>query len=239
MKIKFIEIEGYEDYLIYNNGSVFSKKRNMFLSKDRINGNGYNIVSLYGKNGSKVKEIAVHQLVGMYFVPGYVEGYVLNHKDGNKLNNSATNLEWVSYSKNTEEAYRLGLINGVQKSIYCYDNEIDVLYKFDKVYECANFIGSHSSHLSTGVDRYKQYTFSKDINNIRKLTKFIVIIDNIEHIVLEGFTVKFRKDMNLPTGIIDTFAKANKEGEAYYKKLNIKIIKKTLTEINKDDIINV
>lgn len=33
----------------------------------------------------------------------------VNHKDGNKLNNSVDNLEWCTHSENTLHSYRTGL----------------------------------------------------------------------------------------------------------------------------------
>jgi hypothetical protein len=34
---------------------------------------------------------------------------ILNHKDGNKLNNSIENLEWCTYRSNAIHAYKMGL----------------------------------------------------------------------------------------------------------------------------------
>ena len=39
----------------------------------------------------------------------YCEELLINHKDGNKLNNSLSNLEWCDFSYNSSEAYRIGL----------------------------------------------------------------------------------------------------------------------------------
>ena len=51
----------------------------------------------------------IHQLVADHFVPGREDDYVVNHIDGNKLNNRADNLEWVPQWKNVEHACRTGL----------------------------------------------------------------------------------------------------------------------------------
>jgi hypothetical protein len=54
----------------------------------------------------------VHRLVAGAFVPGYRRGLHVNHIDGDKLNNHADNLEWVTCQENSDHAYTVGL--GVQ-----------------------------------------------------------------------------------------------------------------------------
>ena len=51
----------------------------------------------------------VHVLVAQAFVGPRKEGMFANHKDGNKANNRADNLEWVTPSDNGLHAYGLGL----------------------------------------------------------------------------------------------------------------------------------
>lgn len=54
--------------------------------------------------------VAVHRLVAICFCPnpnGYLE---VNHIDGNKLNNHASNLEWCTRLENVRHALRTGLI---------------------------------------------------------------------------------------------------------------------------------
>lgn len=60
--------------------------------------------------GKRVKE-RLHRLVALAFVPGHVDGLTVNHIDGNKLNNSAENLEWVSLSRNTQHQWESGLVD--------------------------------------------------------------------------------------------------------------------------------
>lgn len=53
----------------------------------------------------------VHRLVALAFVgPRPSDQHVVNHKDGDKLNNAAENLEWVTVAENARHAARLGLM---------------------------------------------------------------------------------------------------------------------------------
>jgi hypothetical protein len=65
----------------------------------------YSMVSL-SKKGTVYKKY-VHRLVAEAFLENPKE--TVNHKDGNKQNNSVSNLEWCSYSENNKHAYRQGL----------------------------------------------------------------------------------------------------------------------------------
>lgn len=60
------------------------------------------------KNNKRVKHL-VHRLIGMAFVDGYEPHLTINHIDGNKLNNSINNLEWVSLARNTQHQWETGL----------------------------------------------------------------------------------------------------------------------------------
>jgi len=58
----------------------------------------------------KMTTYKVHRLVAEAFCEGFSEGLEVNHIDGNKLNNNADNLEWVTRSENVKHAVRLGLL---------------------------------------------------------------------------------------------------------------------------------
>ena len=60
------------------------------------------------KNG-KEKLFRVHRLVAMAFLPNPNNLPQVNHKDGNKQNNSVDNLEWCEQSDNMKHAYKNGL----------------------------------------------------------------------------------------------------------------------------------
>lgn len=55
----------------------------------------------------KTFKFLVHRLVAIAFVDGYKEGLVVNHLDGDKLNNDPKNLEWVTPGRNSEHAWEI------------------------------------------------------------------------------------------------------------------------------------
>lgn len=57
-----------------------------------------------------MKAIKAHQLVAMAFIGPRFAGYEINHKDGNKANNSVANLEWVTPAENKRHAQKNGLV---------------------------------------------------------------------------------------------------------------------------------
>lgn len=59
----------------------------------------------------------LHRLVAETFIPNPNNYPVINHINGNKLDNRAENLEWCTISHNNKEAYRLGLRKVSQKTI--------------------------------------------------------------------------------------------------------------------------
>lgn len=117
------DIQGYEGlYQISNMGRVKSleRTRNMNLPghkkpapvRERIlkfgQSQGYQAVTL-AKCGVN-RKIRVHKLVALAFVPNPDRKPEINHKDGNKHNNIAENLEWVTPKENIRHAINTGLI---------------------------------------------------------------------------------------------------------------------------------
>ena len=91
------DVAGYEGrYFVSDTGDVFGVKCTKL--KPHNNGYGYMLVDLY-KDG-KMKHARVHRLVAEAFIQNPNGLPEVNHKDENKENNSASNLEWCTPSYN-------------------------------------------------------------------------------------------------------------------------------------------
>lgn len=140
------EIMGYSDYFISNKGRIkkYAKSyKSFYLKKIAYNQiSGYGYVCLVNKDGKR-KNLSVARLVAHSFVEGYSEEKnTVDHKDGNKRNNEAINLEWVSQSENNENAYKNGKLphksysrNGRFKKLI-----IDGKYEFKTIRAAARFL---------------------------------------------------------------------------------------------------
>lgn len=70
--------------------------------------NGYKAVML--KIGDSKRSYLIHRLVAECFLPNPNNYRCVNHKDGNKTNNTVNNLEWCTHTENMIHAYKNGLI---------------------------------------------------------------------------------------------------------------------------------
>jgi hypothetical protein len=126
------EVAGYEGlYEVSDEGRVRSIDRvvvypkggkRVFFGKERkpvSDRVGYLQVQLYVEGTHKT--FSIHRLVATAFVDNPYGKPHVNHIDGNKHNNSAGNLEWVTISENLLHAVRLGLVKGKTLS----ENEVN------------------------------------------------------------------------------------------------------------------
>lgn len=107
-----IEYEGL--YEVSNLGRVRNIKTHKLVMQSVVV-SGYKRVTLYKENKPKTK--LVHRLVAKAFLSNPNNLMVVNHKDGNKLNNIVTNLEWCTQSYNTSYHYNSHIAKSASKYI--------------------------------------------------------------------------------------------------------------------------
>lgn len=106
------------NYYISSDGKLYNSKTETWY-KGRICENGY--LDYILTIDKKQKSFRAHRLVAEAFIPNPKNLPIVNHIDGNKLNNNVSNLEWVTNSENVIHAYK----NNLRSKQYTY-------IKFDK-----------------------------------------------------------------------------------------------------------
>lgn len=95
-------IKDFPNYSVSTLGQIKNNKTNRILKLGSGTG-GYLKCNL-SKNG-KQETRRVHRLVAEAFLPISNINDVVNHKDGDKHNNSVSNLEWTTQSSNIKHSF--------------------------------------------------------------------------------------------------------------------------------------
>lgn len=100
------DIKGYDGkYQVSSWGRIYNTKYGRFVAPEETR-KGYLRVDLFDEGGNR-KHHKVHRLVAKAFIVNPENKPQVNHKDGNKRNNSITNLEWVTNEENL--AHRIAM----------------------------------------------------------------------------------------------------------------------------------
>ena len=164
-------------YYVTKFGDVWSTE---FMIKLRgcVNSNGYRRVDLGSVHG-----VAIHRLVAQHFVPKpkdlSEENLVVNHLDGDKLNNRWDNLEWTTQKGNIEHAYINGLMhttidNHLLERVWQY---LQAGYSDINISRETGIPASTVNAIRQGVSlRYRtdKYTWSKHSRKLDKNTIFSI-----------------------------------------------------------------
>lgn len=136
--------------MISNHGRV--KSVHGTILKQKITNRGYKSVHIMQRGRGLSKHYLVHRLVAKAFCQGYSEELTVNHKNGDKINNFAKNLEWISQKENVIHAFRTGLrkIIGRKPTIPLGDKEMLLLERASgaKVKDLAARYGVHWTSMS-------------------------------------------------------------------------------------------
>ena len=146
------DVVGYEGlYQVSNLGRVRSldvvdrlgrlHKGKIRVSKD--NGTGYQTLPL--KHDGKQKMVTVHRMVAIAFVDNPYNLPEVNHIDGDKTNNRASNLEWCDRRYNVKHAVKNGLHTYFgQRKVMC----VELNRVFESVKDAEKWVGVKGSRIS-------------------------------------------------------------------------------------------
>lgn len=127
--------------------------------------NGYLTVDLYENN--KSTKVTVHRLLAETFIPNPENKPCVDHKDGNRQNNSLSNLRWATFSDNNSRFDTVGVRSEKIKVTHFKEKrnkrggghlewlEADVIMYFDRIRDVAEYFnvtpGNITPMLKSGV----------------------------------------------------------------------------------------
>lgn len=129
-------------YYITEDGKCYNNITNKYL-KGQVGKNGYLSFSLTMPDGSK-KRVYAHRLVGEAYVPkASAQQKQINHIDGNKLNNYASNLEWVTAKENQQHALSCDLRRFPH--VFCFNRDKILVAEYKSIPMAAKAVGISES----------------------------------------------------------------------------------------------
>ena len=137
----------FEDhYVAYPNGMIFNLNGERIIGG--INRDGYVNGIINGRN------VQFHRIIASIFCEREIGKNFVNHIDGNKLNNDASNLEWVTRSDNTLHSFNMGLQNNIAGvPIYTYEEK-----KYIKKH-CFDYYKDVAKHLDRNPETVRKYMY--------------------------------------------------------------------------------
>lgn len=190
-------IDGYnEKYAVSNHGRVFAfgnthigpngrktKTKSKFLKQ--TNSNGYYTVRLTNDGIGENK--LVHRLVADAFIIKKEGHNIVNHIDGDKLNNNYTNLEWCTYGHNLQHSHDNDM-HGQNKKVLVLEDGV-ITNSFVSLHDAGRRLNIPFQKIAKIID-------TGDIYNNRY--EFISLKENFEKVI---FFSRLRDDAVVPSKI--------------------------------------
>lgn len=149
---RWVPIIDFPNYLISDYGRIINKNTKR-IKKTPLDNNGYPHTNLWRNN--KGKTYQVHRLEYQSFHPNEdLEGYVINHIDGDKTNNKLTNLEKISYQENNLHAEYTIKTHSCSKMVIQKDLEGNIVKEYPSIAEAQRQTGF--SNISRAIKKHYQ-----------------------------------------------------------------------------------
>lgn len=138
------------------------------------NGAGYMAYHMRPKEKGKSIIRYSHRLAAIAFIPNPDNKPEVNHKDGNKSNNSIENLEWVTSKENTRHGIKEGNVNKSRAGI-----KLKTFKEGDMQAVANNLCGNKSiATIAEEIGRNRT-SVSSLLNGRSRNKKFVPIIESI------------------------------------------------------------
>lgn len=152
------KIKQNENYSINENGEVRNDAKGTLIKPHINKKTGYKYVSLW--IGGKEKRHTIHRLLAEAFIPNPQNKPTVDHKDGNRQNNSLDNLRWATYSEQNARFSTIGVRSQKVKVTHYEEtrnsngwghkswDRIDRTLYFDRIGDVASYFGVSIGNIS-------------------------------------------------------------------------------------------
>lgn len=158
----WVKISRNNNYSINENGEVRNDNTGKIKKPTLNKANGYFYVDLYENN--KCTKAPIHRLVAEAFIENPDEKPTVDHIDGNRQNNSISNLRWATYGEQNSRFKTIGVRSQRVKATHYAEvrkkrggghlawGKVDKILYFDRIGDCADYFNSTISNISLRLE---------------------------------------------------------------------------------------
>lgn len=121
----------YENYQVSNLGR-FKNSKGIIMENYKPHHSGYIHLRV------DKEKYSLHRLVAFAFLENPLNKPVVNHIDGNKINNAVSNLEWCTFSENSFHSHKIELIKTYKRKIGQYTIDGELVKEYSSIVEAMN-----------------------------------------------------------------------------------------------------
>ena len=137
----------YSQFYELSDKGILRKISNKIILKTHLR-NGYHAVNLYNPETQNKNTVNIHRLVALTFLEKVEGKNIVNHINGNKLDNRVENLEWATSKENSEHAVSTGIQKGHPKKVAQYSLEGEFIKSFNSIIEASLETGANDRRIS-------------------------------------------------------------------------------------------
>lgn len=139
--IRYAPVNGFPGYIACSEGYIINNITGNILSGTKKK-TGYKEVQLYDEK-HEVHHLSIHRVIASAFCEKRAGASEVNHRDGDKDNNRADNLEWVTHEENLRHAFETGLRENdvTPRPVIATNMETGEKVSFSSIYKAARFLG--------------------------------------------------------------------------------------------------
>ena len=163
LKEGFRYIPNFPRYAINIFGDIIDTFTNLFVTDKSIGTDGYSVAYIYTPDRNANRNIRIHRLIAHAWLPNndFINKPIINHIDGDRLNNKLENLEWCSFSENSRHALDTGLTKTTKK-MKTRDVKTGEINIYKSVSEMGRILGCGTGkNINSFANKLPGYLFNK------------------------------------------------------------------------------